>query len=85
MEGRIAVITTDTRSSAKKILVGSYAMDHRDACCARLIRKRFSREWDDPYKIHRLILHPFGGAKFCLLRWSKKALLRVNPERSAGL
>jgi hypothetical protein len=50
MEGRIVVITTDTRSSAKKILVGSYAMDHRDACCARLIRKRFFPGWDDPLR-----------------------------------
>jgi hypothetical protein len=50
MGGRIAVITTDMRSSAKKIPVGSYAMDHRDACCARLIRKKFFRGWDDPLK-----------------------------------
>jgi hypothetical protein len=50
MEGRIAVITTDTRSSAKKILAGFHAMDHRDACYARLIRKRFFHGWDDPLK-----------------------------------
>jgi hypothetical protein len=50
MEGQIAVITTDTRLSAKKILVGSYAMGHRDVPCARLIRKRFSRGRDDPLR-----------------------------------
>jgi len=48
MERQIAVITTDTRSSAKKIQRGSYAMGHRDAPCARLIRRRFSRGRDDP-------------------------------------
>jgi len=30
-------------------------------------------------------LHPFGGAKLRLLRRSKKAPLRVNPERNPGL
>jgi hypothetical protein len=50
MEGRIAVITIDTRPSAKKIPGGSYAMAHRDVCCARLIRRKFFRGGDDPPK-----------------------------------
>jgi len=41
MEKQIAVITTGTRSSPKKILVGSHAMDLRGALCARLINRMF--------------------------------------------
>ena len=32
-----------------------------------------------------LIVDPFGGAKPRLLRRSKEALLRVNPEQATGL
>jgi len=45
MEGPIAVITTGIRSSPKKILVGSHAMDPRDVPCARLTRKMCFLGW----------------------------------------
>jgi hypothetical protein len=45
MERPIVVITTGTRLSAKKIPVGSHAMDPRDVRCVRLTRKMYFLGW----------------------------------------
>jgi hypothetical protein len=47
MAGQIVVITTGTRSSLKKILVDSHAMDHKDVLYAKLISKMFFLGWGE--------------------------------------
>jgi hypothetical protein len=45
MEKQVVVITTDIRLSQKKILAAFHAMDPRDACCARLIKRMSFLGW----------------------------------------
>jgi hypothetical protein len=56
-------------------LTTTRAMDIRDLPIIMKIMEAISRQI-------LVFVDPFGGAKPCLLRQGKKALLRVNPEQA---